>query len=93
MAVYERINIDNTIRDEATKIAQECLEDLRNGVNCENNVIRKFRNFSISFVISSPDVTNFNSKTTNPVSIVVSYKYPSSNKNQSITLNTVIYKP
>ncbi len=92
MAVYSKINVKNTIRDEAIKLGQECIEDLRNGVNCPINIIREFRNFSITYTISAPSVSSFTSGN-NPVQITVTYNYPSSNRTQYITLNTVIHRP
>jgi len=92
MAVYSKINVKNTIRDEAIKVAQECIEDLRNGVNCPSNIIREFRNFSILYTISAPSVSSFTSGN-NPVQITITYSYPSSNSTQNITLNSVIHRP
>lgn len=96
MATYVRYNINNLVRDEAVKIAQSCLENLRNGVDCESNTTKNFRNFSLTFnttVIIFPNATSMTSGN-NQVQIIVTYKYPpNSNSTKTYTINTVIYKP
>ncbi len=92
LALYTKTNINNLIRDEAVKIGQECVENLRNGVNCQHNYYRNFRNFSINYTVTFPSTTDLVSGN-NPVHIVVSYSYPHGNKTYAINIDTVIYRP
>ena len=93
LAIYTRQNIRNIVRDEAVRIAQECMENLRNNYNCNSTVTKNFRNFSITYQISAPDVATFTSGNNN-VQVSVTYTYPpSSSRTYTYTINSVVYKP
>ena len=93
LAIYTRQNIRNIVRDEAVRIAQECMENLRNNYNCNSTVTKNFRNFSITYQISAPDVATFTSENNN-VQVSVTYTYPpSSSRTYTYTINSVVYKP
>jgi len=89
MSVYTKQNVANVIGDEAIKIAQECVERLRNGQMCPAFITRDFRGISITFTVNSPNPATFASGN-NDVTITVSYNY--ANKTHQYQLNTVIYK-
>lgn len=94
LALYMRQNVENLVRDEAVKIAQECVEDLRNGIDCNSNETRNFRNFSVTFNITAPSVSSFTSSGNYQVQISVNYTYPpNSNSTKTYTINTVVHKP
>jgi len=84
MAVYISHNIKIALRNEAVKIAQSCLEDLRNGQNCPATLKRKVRNFNITFNIAAPDVGNLTSGV-NQINVTVSYSYKGQNYTHTIT--------
>lgn len=87
LGTYIRHNVDNLIRDEAVKIAQSCIENLRNGIDCESTVTKSFRNFSLNFNVTV-------NSTNNEVKVIVSYKYPpNSNSTKTYSLNTVVHSP
>ncbi len=91
LAIYTRQNINNLIRDEAVKIGQECVENLRNGVDCSSNITRQFRDMYINFSITAPNATSLNNGN-NQIQVSVTYSYPPST-NHTYTLNSVVYKP
>ncbi len=91
LAIYTRQNINNLIRDEAVKIGQECVENLRNGVDCSSNITRQFRDMYINFSITAPNATSLNNGN-NQIQVSVTYSYPP-NTNHTYTLNSVVYKP
>lgn len=92
LATYIRSNVNNLVRDEAVKIAQDCIENIRSGIECEDNATKKFRNFSLTFAIdsNSTPLDSGNSQ----VQVIVTYKYPpNSNSTKTYTINTVVHEP
>lgn len=89
LSLYAGQNVENTLRDEAVEIAQECAERLRLNQACSTPVTRNFRNFSVQYNIVAPNPTSFSSGT-NTASIQVTYSYKS--RNYSYSLNTVVYR-
>ena len=100
MVIYTRHNLKTSIRYEAVKIAQECVERLRNGLKCTSStsssdpitdtVQRQFRNFTQTFNITYPNPDNFQSGTNN-VTVIIDYEYPQG-ESHTYTLNTVVYR-
>ncbi len=92
LTIYTRHNLHNLVREDAVRIAQQCLEDIKNKVDCPTVVSRRFRDFSINFYISAPLVSSLPQGSNTPVSIKVSFKYPFSGaSNATYTLTSVVY--
>lgn len=87
---YTHNNVRTSLRNEAVKIAQDCLEEMRAGQSCSDNVTAQYRNYSVIFTINSPKISSLASGTANNVTISVSYSYL--NNNFSYNLKTVVYK-
>lgn len=68
-----RQNLENSIRDEAVKVAQEQLEEYRNSGACDASVVRQFRNFTVSFDIS---LTSTDHGAITQLQISVRWNYP-----------------
>ncbi|WP_084675080.1 type IV pilus modification PilV family protein [Hippea jasoniae] len=89
LAMYTKINVQNSLRNAAINIAQRCVENLRAGLKCDN-VTKDFRNFKELYVVNAPDPSSFVNGNNN-VEVVVEYFYPPSKKH-SYSIDTVIYK-
>lgn len=89
MTIYITHNIKISLRNEAIKIAQSCLDDLRNGKNCPGSLRKKVRNFEINFNINAPNFSSLPSGL-NEVTIIVSYSYKG--KDYSYNTTSVIKK-
>ena len=89
LAIYSSINLKNTLRNEAIKIAENCLKDLKSGIDCKPSVSKKINNLVIDFYINAPSISTFNNGL-NQIKITVSYNYHQQDYNY--TLNSVIYK-
>ncbi len=91
LTIYPKHNIHNLVREEAVRIAEECLQDLKNKIDCPSKVSRRFRNFSIDFYISAPSVSSF-SVGNNNATIIISFAYPfAAGTNATYILNSVVY--
>ncbi len=94
LTVYTKHNLHNLIRENAVRISQDCLQDIRHKVDCPSMVSRRFRNFSIDFYINAPSVTSL-APGNNNITITISFTYPFDNNgtNATYTLNSVVYIP
>ena len=68
-----RQNVENSIRDEAVKVAQEQMEQYRDSGGCDASVVRQFRNFTVSFSIS---LTTIDHDPVKQLQITVSWNHP-----------------
>ncbi len=89
MSIYLTHNVKVLLRNEAVKVAQSCLEDLRNQRDCAPQVIRQVRNFQVTFNVNAPSWASL-ADGANNVTVRVTYSYRG--ENYSYTLNSVIYK-
>ncbi|WP_022670306.1 type II secretion system protein [Hippea alviniae] len=91
LVVYTKYNVLNSLRNYAITIAQSCINNLRSGHKCSDNVSVRYRNFTEVFKITAPDPLGFDSGSYNSVVVTVSYKYGGNDYSYSIT--TTVYKP
>lgn len=91
LVVYMKYNVLNSLRNYAITIAQSCVDNLRSGQKCSDNITVKYRNFKETFKVTAPDPSKFGKGTYNDVNVVVSYSY--GKKNYSYSITTKVYKP
>jgi len=89
ITLYTSLDTKNYLRNEAIKIAENCLKQLKSDIPCQNNISKNFDNLRINYTINAPNPNNF-TKGLNQIQINVSYTYH--NKNFSYTLNSIVYK-
>jgi prepilin-type N-terminal cleavage/methylation domain-containing protein len=85
---YTHHNAITSLRNEAVKTAQDCLEEIRTGESCKNNITMSYRGYKVDFKVTANPPSL--STGVNNVSVSVSYTYL--NKNFSYNLTTVVYK-